>query len=619
MDAGFLKCAAFAILLCLAPGIARGDPAFETMLQQADALRTSDPAQFRRILADLDQLSDGATPEQRIHLRLLHTYRSILSGDSEAAIRELKEIMSETSSPRLRFRAGAMLANTYAIIRQFEKGLKVLDVILPLSKEVLDAESRHHGLLAAGILYNQVGEFGLGQHYAEQVLGDSPSGRSQCIAGDLKLESLQGLGRMPDESSIQSVIAQCGMLDEPILIGFAWTYLARKRYAEGKVAEAIAILVRYLPEVEKTAYPRLIGEYHSMLAEYRMALGDLGAAERHAEGAIAQSAAIASSQPLVIAYRTLYEIAERRGDPVLALRHYRQYAEADKAYFNDVKSREMAYQVVRHQSLQQAQQIALLNQQNELLQLQQRVQQQSAQNSRLVMTMLLLLLATISLWAYKTRRLQKSLRRMAETDALTGVCNRHHFTRQSEQLLAQSARSGEEVALVMFDLDHFKSINDRYGHGVGDWVLRKVVETCRPSCRQVDFLGRIGGEEFAVLMTGYDLRTARRMADDCRVRIAGIDTAESGYVFKVSASFGVTTSRLSGHDLTRLLSHADKMLYRAKRGGRNRVYVYEGHAPVSPTPAKAVEDPPAALPEPPPVEHPVVLASVAKARSAAAS
>src|SRR3546814_10298429 len=82
---------------------------------------------------------------------------------------------------------------------------------------------------------------------------------------------------------------------------------------------------------------------------------------------------------------------------------------------------------------------------------------------------------------------------MAETDALTGLCNRHHFTQQSLQTLGQAARAGEDVALVMFDLDHFKSINDRFGHDTGDWALKKVAEHCRTFCRRVDHLGRLGG------------------------------------------------------------------------------------------------------------------------------
>ncbi len=588
---GGVRSVGFALLLSLAGVCMAADPVIEAKLAQADAVRTSHPAEFARILSELDNHSARATPEQQAHLKLLHTYRSILRGDSEGAIRNLQSVMAETDNLRLRYRAGAMLANTYAITRQFESGLKVLDRILPQSRDVTDSDSRHHGWLAAAILYNQVGEFALGKHYAQQVQGDSPGARSRCIAGDLELESLQGLGSMPEESTIQAAIAQCAALDETILTGFAWTYLARKRYAEGRVAEAIEVLERYLPQVEETAYPRLISEYHSMLADYRMSRGDRAVAQRHAQRAIEQSADIASSQSLVVAYKVLFEIAERDGDPAAALRRYMQYAEAERANFSDVKSREMAYQLVRHQSLQQTQHIALLNQQNALLQLQQRVQKQSAQNSRLAIGLLVLLAAFIALWAYRTKRMQLSLRRMAETDALTGICNRHHFNLRAEQLLGQCERSGEEVALVMLDLDHFKSINDRYGHATGDWVLRKVAEVCTPLCREVDVFGRLGGEEFAVLIAGHDLRSARRMADDLRVRLAGIDTSGSGDVFRVTASFGVATSQFTGHDLSRLMSNADRMLYRAKRGGRNRVCVYEGQ--VSPThaiPVRAVED-----------------------------
>ncbi|HST44982.1 MAG TPA: GGDEF domain-containing protein, partial [Luteimonas sp.] len=195
-------------------------------------------------------------------------------------------------------------------------------------------------------------------------------------------------------------------------------------------------------------------------------------------------------------------------------------------------------------------------------------------NSRLMIVLLLMLVAMIATWAYKTKRMQVSLRQMAETDALTGICNRHHFTQRAEAALAAALRDREEVALVMFDLDHFKAINDRYGHAVGDWVLRAVAATCRPLCRGVDCFGRIGGEEFAILMIGCDERVARRLADDCRVRLAGLDTRESGQSFQVTASFGISTTRESGHDLARLLSHADKVLYSAKHAGRNQVAVY---------------------------------------------
>jgi diguanylate cyclase (GGDEF)-like protein len=93
-------------------------------------------------------------------------------------------------------------------------------------------------------------------------------------------------------------------------------------------------------------------------------------------------------------------------------------------------------------------------------------------------------------------------------------------------------------------------------------------------CRGIDHLGRIGGEEFAILLRGCDLKAATRVAEDCRVRLSRIEALPSGHTFPISASFGVSSTLLSGYDLDRLLSHADQMLYRAKREGRNRVRAY---------------------------------------------
>jgi len=189
-----------------------------------------------------------------------------------------------------------------------------------------------------------------------------------------------------------------------------------------------------------------------------------------------------------------------------------------------------------------------------------------------------ILALVIAYWGYKTRRLHASLRRMAQTDALTGICNRHHFTALAEQTLAQCARNGSHVALIMLDLDHFKSINDNYGHVTGDWVLKEVAKAGQELCRPVDHFGRLGGEEFAILLNGCDLKAATRVAEDFRVRISGIQSADSGFNFRISASFGVTCSMMAAYDLDKLLSQADQMLYRAKRDGRNRVRAYTADA-----------------------------------------
>lgn len=570
-----LLCAAVQVL---APArAAEAQPGYATLLAEADALRSSQPKRFGELLDALERRSSEGDAAQLSRLKYLRAYWWVVyGGDVDGGIAMAKLLFDEATDPDLRFRAGSLVVNSYAINRNFTDGLRFLNKTLPLRHGVTDRDIRHDGTNVAAVIHNQLGQHEIALGFAEETLADVPNPRAGCFAGAQQVEAQYFLGKLPkSDAAIAAVVAQCETIGERITANFARAIQARHLAAAGQRTEAIALLAGYMEQVDGFGYPRLIAEFRSLLAELSLQGGDLEAAEMHAHATTAQELGASSTRALAAAYETLYEIASRRDDPVAALVYYRSYSKADKAWLNEVKARELAYQIVHQETSQKSQQIELLNRQNEVLQLQQRVQEQSAQNSRLLVLLLLLLLASIGFWAYKTKRVQMSLRRMAETDALTGVCNRHHFTQRANAALARCSRMGEDVALVMFDLDRFKSINDRFGHSTGDWVLQRVVATCQPLCRQIDTFGRLGGEEFAILLIGCDARAAKRTAEDCRVRLAGIDTGDSGHSFMVSASFGVTGTELSGYDLTRLLSHADRMLYRAKRGGRNRACVYE--------------------------------------------
>jgi len=566
-----------AAILIMAP-LVGGASDYESLLREADKIRSSDRVRFTELVDALEARRSEADDSQRQHLQYLGAYRMIVYGNAvDAGIKQAERLFHEAKDPDLKFRSGSLAANSLVISRKFTEALRYLNQTLSIRHSVKDMDVRHDGVNVAAVLYNQLGQYKLGLEYAEETLSGNPDPRARCIAGSLRVEAQYRLGLLTgDDTSATAAIGRCSSLGESIAANYTRLIRARHLAALGKRSEAIELLQAHMPEVDALHYPYLIAGFRSLLAELSLEQGDTSAAEQHAEAAVAQAAHVMSSEPLAVAYRSLYEIAERRGDIATALSRYRGYAEADKAWLTEVKARELAYQIVHQETSQKNQQIALLNKQNELLQLQQQVQKQNAQNTRLLVLLLLLLLASIGYWAYKTKRVQMSLRRMAETDALTGICNRHYFTQQSELALTQYARAGEDVALIMFDLDHFKSINDRFGHVTGDWVLRCISDACKHFCRRIDHLGRIGGEEFAILLAGCDLRQATRIAEDCRVRIASIDTQPSGYKFVVTASFGVTATSLSGYDLTKLLSHADQVLYRAKREGRNRVFAYDG-------------------------------------------
>ena len=559
----------------------------EALLNRAEEIRTADPGAFRELLAQLDQRSGELTAAQVELLRFLHIYRMSLDGQFQQAIGALKSLAATGTEPSVRFRAWAFLANNYAVTRDFAPGLEAINQALTMLPEIAETDVRHQGLLAAAILYNQAGQHELALSYAGMTLDEAASGRGRCLAGILQLEAQSALGRLPaDPLAFESQILGCEAHGENLLAEFARGFQARALYNAGRAGEAADLLDARLGPVQRSAYPRLIAEIHALLAESRLELGDAVAARHHAGQVVAASEGVEFSLPLVTAFRVLSREAEQRGDLAAALAHQRRFAEVDRAYLDDIKARELAFQLAQHDTLQKTHTIELLNQRNELLRLESEVNKQAVMNNRLAIALLVILLASIGLWAYLTKREQMRFRRMAQTDALTGTSNRLHFSECAPAMLAEGAQRGLPAAMVMFDLDAFKAINDRHGHAAGDWVLVEVVRVCRAACASDDLFARLGGEEFAILRIGADADAGRELADRCRRAIAAIDTTPSGARFTVSASFGVAVAGADGRSgVDSLLVQADVALYCAKSAGRNRVSVYgaaDSPAPVQP-------------------------------------
>ena len=174
--------------------------------------------------------------------------------------------------------------------------------------------------------------------------------------------------------------------------------------------------------------------------------------------------------------------------------------------------------------------------------------------------------------AYDNARLFSRVEELATTDELTGQHNRRHFYAIAGALVEAAGRSGRELAAVMLDIDKFKSINDTYGHGVGDEVIREVAARVRASIRQSDVLGRYGGEEFAVVLPDHE-GAAPELAE--RMRSAVADTPVPTPAGPVPVTISVGLARLdpaaSDDTLDQVLARADHALYRAKEAGRNRV------------------------------------------------
>jgi diguanylate cyclase (GGDEF)-like protein len=163
------------------------------------------------------------------------------------------------------------------------------------------------------------------------------------------------------------------------------------------------------------------------------------------------------------------------------------------------------------------------------------------------------------------------LERLATTDEMTGICNRRHFLTLAETEWRRFQEEREPLALLILDVDLFKSINDRFGHNVGDAVIKSVAGICQDEKRAADILARIGGEEFVLLLPATRRDAAVGFAEKLRQRVEAEPFAADGESMRLTISIGVAEAEAGMAGIGDLMKCADQALYDAKRGGRNRV------------------------------------------------
>lgn len=169
------------------------------------------------------------------------------------------------------------------------------------------------------------------------------------------------------------------------------------------------------------------------------------------------------------------------------------------------------------------------------------------------------------------------LRLLANTDSLTGAMSRRYFYEEATREIARTRRQRSQLNCAVIDVDHFKSINDKYGHDIGDLVLKRVVAACKSELRASDYIGRLGGEEFAAMLPDASSDTALEVAERMREAVAAMKIETSAGKIEVTVSIGLAAHTVSDDSIEPALRHADVAVYKAKSGGRNRT-VCCGHA-----------------------------------------
>lgn len=555
----------------------------EQQIYLADKTRSSDRTSFNNIVAELKAKQALLTTEQGLYLIYFMGYQKAIAGEIKAAMALLDRVIEQDEYEFLKHRAIITKVNIFSTSKNYKQGFIVLNKLLPNLNEMKDDITYPQALFAVATFYNRLSIYHLSQQYIQLLLAINPSPQYVCFANMLYVKSAFFLKKLTMKNIDESRVAQCEAIGEIMAANFIHVVIAEFYLNEKEPLLALNLLLGQLESVKSTQYYLLISKFNSLIAQAYFSLGDASEAERYANMVINNIEEDHSSMSIVRASKILYQINRNKNNLAQALTFHELYMTHDKLYNDDLNKRSITYQIVEENNREKNLQIQILDEQNKNLKLEGILHERTREKDQLLILSLLLIVAILAYWTYKSKITQRQLKKMAEYDELTGILNRRCFNELSETAIKYCCQSGQPISLILFDLDEFKVINDTYGHQVGDWVLKNTITTCQELCRKNDIFGRFGGEEFTILLPGCDHDKAFELAEACRSVISQISTIETGFDFNISASFGICSCDNGSYTLNEFIKAADEAMYHAKCSGRNRVSIYGVDMPKSTT------------------------------------
>ncbi|QWT18959.1 GGDEF domain-containing protein [Bacillus sp. NP157] len=544
----------------------------DAFLDKAEAIRASDHARFVQMLAQVHADGGSLTPPQHWRLRWLDAWQAQFGGDYVNAEVGLRDIIKHSGHMGLVAKARGLLLSNLAINRRYDEAFSLANVAVDSLPEVQDPDARTTLLSNLAQTLNLGGHPEIAIQYARMMVDEAPAGTSLCRPLNTEMAIRYVAKELHSNSpELDRAIQACTAANMPVLINALMLNRTTLLIEEKKPAEALRLLDSLGASVERVAYYPALISWRFQRAQALAALGRDNEARQLALQARAMFQKGDVDLLLSGVYQVLYEVEKRAGNTTAALAYYQEYVNQDRGYLSDVSARTMAYEAVQQRTLLQKLETDKLARQNSVLQLEKALSVKAVETSRLYIVLLVVIIASIAFWLYRIKRSQLRFKQLSHHDGLTGIFNHQHFMTEAERVLHLLEKRGQHACLILLDLDHFKVVNDTHGHAVGDAVLRRAVATCRQQLRQGDMFGRLGGEEFGVLIANCSPEHGLVVANCVRAAIEASPVEVDGHTVHYSTSVGMASTRISGHGVQRLRRDADAALYRAKRGGRNRV------------------------------------------------
>jgi len=568
-----------AALLCLAAGAAGaatpGASRPAALFVQAEAAKTADHPKFLRILKRLRRQDSRLSPKQHWHLKYLEAWQAAFEGHLSRATPILQAIVEHSGDPALATRATALRINILTRGHRYEKAYTLANKLMAGLPKVTDATARAAAYRQIIQMLGSAGQYGQAGQYARQLLGELGPGGDRCAAYTYEINVLFLANKLSATTpELRKAIDRCLADKESVYANTLRLDRASLLIDEGHPGRAVALLHRIAPSIRSVKFEPHVASLHATLAQAYLGQGDDARAQGAALTALKVGAHGGFTWPLQAANQVLYRVDEKAGRDASALSHYKKYVAFKEAATKDTKARALAYQMVKQQVTARKLKLEALTRQNRILHLRQALAQKQAETSRLYIALLLVAIVLIGLWLYRVKHSQMRFRRMARHDGLTGTFNRQYFIDEADRVLHRLRKARADACLVLMDLDHFKGVNDSYGHIAGDKVLKRAVEISVGELRSSDVFGRVGGEEFGILMPGCSREHGVEIGNRIRHALANTPIRlDTGATVTVSASLGLASSDVSGYTVNQLFADADAALYSAKQRGRNQLIV----------------------------------------------
>lgn len=547
-----------------------------SLLSSAESNKSVDRAKFTKTLENLANEINNFDNEQSQQYRYYLAYEYGYHAKFAKSEREIKEILEQKPSHALRYKLESLLLNVYVASQQWEQGARQASRLINLPTDKISSEQYQLSLLTLILFHNQVGQPIQSFRYLDKIIPETLSDRNGCIYRQVDLEAkIEVKPLFVNPEVMLDAIDVCDSAEEYLFSGIIRVYLSEWLNEKERHHEAIEALVPFVERLNDINYPILKAAVYNQLALASFKNGQFDDAELYVSLAQKLSNTLIKTKQVADTYEILYLLENSKGEFKNALEYYKKFTNAQNAYIDEVKAKSIAFQIAQHDEFAKLKEIELLNSENKRMALETKLNKKRKEEYYFLVIVLFGIIIVGGSWSYRSWLLKEKLRKINEFDPLTGALSRSHFIEVANKVARRQKKKQNEVCCVVFDIDYLKQINDSNGHTAGDMVIQRVAEQCEKLDPVNKLFGRVAGEEFALFFPDCSTLLGLAFAEDYQKAINALDFSDMGIQTKLSASFGITSSALSGYDCKQLLGDGDSAMFSAKNHGRNKIYRYK--------------------------------------------